>query len=118
MLIAAPVGVTWIPRSTNPGLGIGRRDSEMVNLTTVDRESERLNLTIGEIKADVTGIETPSPMEALKNSSWIGHFFHPQFAMEVNYFMFPKRNMQLNPTCITVKGFFVSHGLLTGLSQK
>jgi FkbM family methyltransferase len=66
MAIASETGVVYVPRNGGSGSNIRMRGSEAVKVTTVDQEAERLNLTVGLIKADIEGTELPMLIGARK----------------------------------------------------
>jgi hypothetical protein len=53
--VPAEVGVVYVPRYGSPGSNIRTHNSEAINLTTIDKEGERLNFPVGLIKADIEG---------------------------------------------------------------
>jgi FkbM family methyltransferase len=60
------IGVAHVPWSGSPGSNLRDQGSQTVQLTTVDREAERLNLTVGLIKADIERSELPMLLGAMK----------------------------------------------------
>jgi FkbM family methyltransferase len=50
-------GHTLVPRYGAHGSGLHSHGDQVVNITTVDLEVDRLHLTVGMIKADIEGIE-------------------------------------------------------------
>jgi FkbM family methyltransferase len=66
MGIADRIGQIQTAASGNPGSSIHWRGDRWVNLSTVDVEAERLNLTIGFLKADIEGEELPMLKGAMK----------------------------------------------------